>query len=189
MVKIMTKVSLKEILTKLLDNKSMIDRFYPVGSYYETSDTTFNPNTSWGGTWVLETAGMVHVSGGTGYTVAKANNNNGAGAQDGGSKDAIIPYHRHGVDAVNTGGMSANATHTHKDGVNENNKFAASAGNATCQVLGDKSSSSARATTSADLAHTHQVPSHNTNYVGTSGNTTNANMQPYINVNRWHRTA
>lgn len=32
---------------------AILDVFYPVGSYYETSDTTFNPNTSWGGTWVL----------------------------------------------------------------------------------------------------------------------------------------
>lgn len=30
---------------------SMVDYFYPVGSYYETSDDTFNPNTVFGGTW------------------------------------------------------------------------------------------------------------------------------------------
>lgn len=35
---------------------------WPVGSYYETSDTTFNPNTTWGGTWVLEEDGTVLVS-------------------------------------------------------------------------------------------------------------------------------
>lgn len=29
-----------------------LNRFYPVGSYYETSDANFNPNNSWGGTWV-----------------------------------------------------------------------------------------------------------------------------------------
>ena len=34
--------------------------YYPVGSYYETSDTTFNPNTAWGGTWSLETDELVH---------------------------------------------------------------------------------------------------------------------------------
>lgn len=28
-----------------------IDLFYPVGSYYETSDASFDPNVSWGGTW------------------------------------------------------------------------------------------------------------------------------------------
>lgn len=35
---------------------------YPVGSYYETSDTSFNPNNAWGGTWVLENDGTVLVS-------------------------------------------------------------------------------------------------------------------------------
>ena len=35
---------------------------YPVGSYYETSNTSFNPNNAWGGTWVLENDGTVLVS-------------------------------------------------------------------------------------------------------------------------------
>lgn len=47
----------------------IFDLFYPAGSYYETSDTSFDPNTTWGGTWVLEEAGRVHVSAGTGYTI------------------------------------------------------------------------------------------------------------------------
>lgn len=29
-----------------------IDLFYPVGAYFETSDSTFDPNIKWGGTWV-----------------------------------------------------------------------------------------------------------------------------------------
>lgn len=28
------------------------DFIYPVGSYFETSDSSFNPNSAWGGTWV-----------------------------------------------------------------------------------------------------------------------------------------
>lgn len=40
----------------------LLDLFYPVGSYYETSNTSFNPNTSWGGTWVEESDGTVLVS-------------------------------------------------------------------------------------------------------------------------------
>lgn len=28
---------------------------YPVGSYYETSDSLFTPSTTWGGTWTMET--------------------------------------------------------------------------------------------------------------------------------------
>ena len=42
--------------------KELWKTVYPVGSYYETSDTSFNPNTSWGGTWVLENDGTVLVS-------------------------------------------------------------------------------------------------------------------------------
>ena len=32
----------------------LIDLFYPIGSYYETSNSSFNPNTAMGGTWVRE---------------------------------------------------------------------------------------------------------------------------------------
>ncbi len=35
---------------------------YPVGSYYETSDKSFDPNVSFGGTWVLDNDGTVLVS-------------------------------------------------------------------------------------------------------------------------------
>lgn len=40
---------------------SMIDKIYPIGSYYETSDTEFNPNNVWGGTWARDTIGYVTV--------------------------------------------------------------------------------------------------------------------------------
>lgn len=40
----------------------MLNWFYPVGSYYETSDTTFDPNVSWGGTWVEDTAGKTTIA-------------------------------------------------------------------------------------------------------------------------------
>ena len=46
--------------------QKILNLFYPVGSYYETSDTTFNPNTSWGGTWVEDTAGRMTVAVDTG---------------------------------------------------------------------------------------------------------------------------
>lgn len=36
-----------------------IDLFYPVGAYFETSDSTFDPNVKWGGTWVSEINGVV----------------------------------------------------------------------------------------------------------------------------------
>lgn len=50
--------------------QTFFDIFYPIGSYYETSDTTFNPNTanSWYGTWVEDTAGRVLVAQDTSQT-------------------------------------------------------------------------------------------------------------------------
>ena len=44
----------------------VLDLFYPVGTYYETSNTSFNPNTAWGGTWVEDSAGRVTVAKDTG---------------------------------------------------------------------------------------------------------------------------
>lgn len=44
------------------DYSALIDLFYPVGSYYETSDSSFNPNTAWGGTWVEDTTGTFTVA-------------------------------------------------------------------------------------------------------------------------------
>ena len=41
---------------------AILDLVYPVGSYYETSDTTFDPNTSWGGTWYEDADGRVLIS-------------------------------------------------------------------------------------------------------------------------------
>lgn len=41
---------------------SILDLFYPVGSYYETSDESFNPNTTWGGTWVQDTKGLTTIA-------------------------------------------------------------------------------------------------------------------------------
>lgn len=54
------------IVTNGIYMDDILDKFYPVGSYYETSDSSFNPNTAWGGTWVEDTAGRVLVAMDTG---------------------------------------------------------------------------------------------------------------------------
>lgn len=36
-----------------------IDLYYPVGTYYETSNANFNPNVEWGGTWEKDEDGTV----------------------------------------------------------------------------------------------------------------------------------
>ena len=78
-----------------IDRLSLLNVFYPVGSYYETSDTNFNPNTSWGGTWVEDTKGRVTVAkadsgtfstvGGTGGVESTSHRHWQSGGSDGGS--------------------------------------------------------------------------------------------------------
>lgn len=143
---------------------------YPVGSYYETSDASFDPNVSWGGTWSLEESGKVHIGAGTGYTIGAT----------GGSKDAVIVSHYHSVNAVGIGSSGAHTNHTMKGygdtlgGGSLGWRFGSAGSKVATGIIygGD---------------HTHTVPAHNTNSTGSAG--TNANMQPYIVVNRWHRTA
>ena len=127
------------------------DYFYPVGSYYETSDASFDPNSAWGGTWVKEIAGQVHVSAGTGYSISGANTN----TSDGGEKTHTLtvnemPSHNHNI--YLSGGSIEAATGRL---VWERN---------TAQQFGDS-------------------------ITDTGGNQAHNIMQPYIVVNRWHRTA
>ena len=167
--------------------RALFDFVHPVGSYYETSDASFDPNVTWGGTWVLETAGQVHVSAGTGYTIGST----------GGNKDAIIPYHNHSFTnpTVNGGSCSITSSGGHSHTVARY----ANSGTAGTGYTWDTTSSSVKYnnySVTGNGAHTHTVPDHthsvsggSVGYAGTSGNVTNANMQPYIVVNRWHRTA
>ena len=97
----------------------------------------------------------------------------------GGSKDSIVPYHRHSVNAFNTGGMSGNTTHTHSLPTGMGTVYRASGGEGTIGA-GTTWTNTNNNTT---IAHTHQVGAHNTNYEGTSGNTTNANLPPYRGLN------
>ena len=191
-----------------------INAVYPVGSYYETSDLNFNPNTAWTGTtWVLETEGQVHVSGsasGT-YQISGASSNQGVGVSDGGSPNAIIPYHRHSVAKV-SGGITG-GSHKHyppdssggeakdwmscvKSGANINRSTVGTSGTSNKKYVYSETPVYLSTSTTSET-HTHDLPAHNTAYIGqnadgssaASANTANANMQPYIIVNRWHRTA
>lgn len=157
------------VLADKLDVSGVLNIFYPVGSYYETSDTAFNPNTAWGGTWVLETAGKFHVSAGTGY----------AAGSTGGSADAIVPSHKHSVSKV-TGAITGGA---HAHDIANRSVYGGSSNYMALYKGGTGTSTNA----ALSETHTHDLPAHNTDYEGTSG--TGANMPPYIAVNRWHRTA
>ena len=150
----------------------LLDFFYPVGTYYETSDVDFDPNKSWGGEWELETEGQFHISAGTNYAVDGALDN----TTDGGSKDAIVPYHTH---TQNSHAHSiANGEYALCNYSNVDRHSVASGSNSNylhSEGATQRLGLSANGTTATN------------NYAGTAGNTVNANLPPYIVVNRWHR--
>lgn len=143
-----------------------LDAFYPVGSYYETSDTTFDPNVSFGGTWSLESEGLVHIGAGSNY----------AAGSTGGSKDAVLISHNH---YPNNGDEFGFITYEAGKGTGRSKVALSSDSSARYAYLGGVGA------TSADTSGLNYT--NTTNTAGVSG--TGKNMQPYVAVNRWHRTA
>lgn len=149
---------------------------YPVGSIFMTTDNR-NPSNYLGGTWVAWGAGHVPVG------VDMGDDNFNAIEKTGGSKDAIIPYHRHYKSAVVTGGQSR--THSHKYGYS----LGQAAAGTVRKEAAIATSSQTYTTTDNNVDHTHTVPASYTDYAGAAGNEKGANMQPYITCYMWKRTA
>ena len=153
---------------------------YPIGSIY-TSTVSTNPNTLFGfGTWVAFGAGRVLLGDGGGYS---------AGAT-GGSADAITVSHTHTYSST-TGGTSTSLSHQHNILGTSDHYVAdggqSSGGTATFPFsLGGTSYGSSYIGASGSLDHTHSV-SGTTASAGSSG--TGANLQPYVVVYMWNRTA
>jgi hypothetical protein len=144
----------------------LLNQIYPVGSIYINAGVTTNPATLLGfGTWVAFGAGrvMVGVVDGVGYFDTLG--------QTGGSYDALVVSHSHTASTASAG------AHVHEY------YYQATAANSGGGQLTPRSAGSAFNTSSAG-AHTHSVTVDST---GSSG--TNANIQPYITVAMWKRTA
>lgn len=67
--------------SKMLDSsgtiRTLVDMFYPIGSYFETSDTAFNPNEVWGGTWEKLEDGRMLISSSSSHTVGSTGGKEG----------------------------------------------------------------------------------------------------------------
>ena len=143
---------------------------YPVGSIY-TSTVITNPNTLFGfGTWVAFAAGKVLVGVDTGF----------AAGTTGGNYSSSLPSHTH---TGTTDNENQPHVHTNSQGQSGvlNNSASGSAGveegagapNIFYDSMGNP-----------NVNHTHTFT---TGATGTAG--TNSNMQPYVVVYMWNRTA
>lgn len=116
-------------------NSSLLGFFYPVGSYYETSDALFDPNNTWGGVWELEAEGLVHIGAGANYAVGAT-----------------------GGEATHTLTVDEIPSHTHKDGTNASVAYAGSVGTNTAQVAFDANSGRPTTATGGGQAHNNMQP-------------------------------
>jgi hypothetical protein len=144
-----------------------LQKLHPVGSIYINATNATNPGTLLGfGTWVAFGAGRVLLSSGS-----LAANTFTAG-QTGGSYDATLPSHTHAATSTDSGhshGYSpvSNLTGSGDEQLAVNNGTNKSVGNTTNQSV-------------ANITTT----------IGSTGSSAiNANLQPYIVVVMWQRTA
>lgn len=193
---------------------SLIDLFYPVGSYYETSLPStinnhsyednnltdeeiafcgtlwFDPRVAWSGTWYLETEGIVHVSGqnsGT-YAVSSAYTDTitsgKVGQKQGGEPTVTLDTTE--IPAHTHGSKTLTASFS---GRRQGNDYASHwAGTNTTVTQGSGTATSdAAGTTSKHQDVISFSMTHTHDSVGDGA--AHENMQPYIAVNRWHRIA
>lgn len=147
---------------------------YPVGSVYINANTLTNPSTLLGfGTWVSFGAGRVMVgidAGDTAFDTA---------GETGGSKDAVVVSHTHTTTAAGA------ATGTLQ---NVEEPFGSATGIVSLSNQG-QAYYGGTGSTAYNRTATISVPDH-THTVSTEGSSaTNANLQPYVVVYMWKRTA
>ena len=138
---------------------------YPVGSIYINAAVDTNPATLLGfGTWTAFGAGRVLVGQDTGDSSFNSLQ------ETGGSKNAIVVSHTHTTTVTDPG-------HSHTANENTSPEYVGT-GVYRTDVWNDSATNTSTSTTGISVS---------VNSTGSSG--TNANLQPYIVVKMWRRTA
>lgn len=156
------------------------DTLYPVGSIYTNANVSTNPATLLGfGTWTAFGEGKVLVG------LDSEDTSFDALEETGGSKNAIVVSHTHTFSA-NT---STTGAHQHGSGWGEDSLAPHGVTDLTSRDnrgSGDTDANNYEFLTDEQGSHEHSV-SGTTASAGSTG--TNKNLQPYIVVKMWKRTA
>ncbi len=185
-------------------SETLLDFCYPVGSIYTTSNSTFDPNESFGGTWTKIENAFLYGSGTK--TVGQV-----GGSEEVTLTTAQIPIHNH------TGTTNSVGTHTHTRGsmnitgklgvsrtfsnlsynlyettsgaiyaekVADNNMVGAEQGNRGLYRFSFDASRNWTGFTSSSGNHTHTITINNS-----GSGSAHSNMPPYRVVNIWERVS
>jgi len=157
-----------------VDYTTIFNIIYPVGSIYSNATNGTNPATLLGfGTWVSLGAARTLVGYSSGDPLF------GTAGNTGGSRDAITVSHTHTLSGLTTGSAGA---HSH---VTYWNYYDGGAGTGLIDPV-NPGTGTYQVPTNTAGAHTHTL-SGDIASTGSSG--TNANLQPYLVVYMWQRTA
>jgi hypothetical protein len=147
---------------------------YPVGSVYINATSASNPSTLLGfGTWTAFGAGRVLVGLDAGDALFDT------AEETGGSKDAVVVSHTHTATSAVTDPGHSHPVNTYYTGGGQPSAHP--------DLIANPSSRSFVGTASTNSATTGISVATTVNSTGVSG--TNANVQPYITVRMWKRTA
>jgi hypothetical protein len=152
--------------------EAVVQAMYPVGSIYINATSSTNPGTLLGfGTWTAFGAGRVPV----GFDSGDASFD--AGEKTGGSKDAIVVSHTHTV---------TDPGHAHAPPSGLNGPWLGNAFSGDGQI--DSSTVTGNAERNPATGNTQSATTGIS--ISTEGSSaTNANLQPFITVYMWKRTA
>lgn len=161
--------------------QAALQALHPVGSVYINATNNTNPGTLLGfGTWTAFGAGRVPV----GFNAADPLFD--TAEETGGSKDAIVVSHTHTMNSAGAASGSIAARFGGDFGSFQSDSgsgvFSAAGGSLPNRMQGAGGTGSRPQIDMSIPAHIHTV-----NTAGVSG--TNANLQPYITVYMWKRTA
>jgi hypothetical protein len=156
------------------ERTALLDAVYPIGSIYTNAANATNPGTLLGfGTWAAFGSGRVMVGHDASDPLFDT------AEETGGSKDAVAVSHTHTFSAT------TNTTGAHTHGVTMRVEGTAGGGR-TLNYDGTNLAGTNTIAVQSAGNHSHTV-SGTTDSTGSSG--TNANLQPYITVYMWKRTA
>lgn len=167
--------------------QAALQAMYPVGSVYINATVATNPATLLGfGTWVTVGDGKVLVNQDTADTSFDTL------GETGGSKDAIVVSHTHTVTTTGTTASSGAHTHTINDPGHTHNAYQSGSGSGNGAGGSTSYYATGSSTTGISInsggAHTHDLTLSST-AASTGSSGTNANLQPYVVVRMWKRTA
>lgn len=144
-----------------LGGKALIDRIYPVGSIYISTSSTFNPQNVWGGTWKKTADGRCLIGANDTYPLGST----------GGEA-----YHYLSGNEMPPHGHTAGKVYNYKL---SNYGLKADAWNKEGNQVLYIDQTSASSSTSSNILHTNAE----------GGGASHNNMQPYLAVYIWERTA